>query len=190
MENISVRIKKRFSKALGQGLFAVALLVLPALAYAQGLFPPQTTSENVTIMLDVEGTCSVALDTTQLHLGSTPQLATAMTATDVITVTCSPSLAYTVGIGPGVTGTVSARVLQQVFNSTGAQLHGSGQTLPYGIYQDAGYTTPWENTPSTEVPGTGNGSAQQLTAYFQVPSTTASISPGTYVDTIPVVVTY
>lgn len=50
-------------------------------------------------------------------------------------------------------------------------------------------TINWGNTAGTMVGGTGNGSAQTLTVYGEVPAGQA-VTPGAYVDTITATITY
>jgi spore coat protein U-like protein len=102
-------------------------------------------------------------------------------AQSTITVTCTSSTTYTVGLGTGLaTGaTVSTRKLQN-----GANL------LNYGLYSNATWTTNWGNTLATNwVTGTGNGAAQNITVYGQIPAA-QYVTPGSYADTISVTVTY
>lgn len=62
----------------------------------------------------------------------------------------------------------------------------AGATLAYALYQDSAHTINWGNTVST---GTGNGSAQTLTVYGEVPAG-QSVTPGAYTDTITATITY
>jgi spore coat protein U-like protein len=62
--------------------------------------------------------------------------------------------------------------------------------LNYGLFSDAAWTTNWGNTSGTNwVTGTGNGAAQPLTVYGQIPAA-QYVTPGSYSDTITVSVTY
>jgi spore coat protein U-like protein len=74
----------------------------------------------------------------------------------------------------------------------------SGNFLPYGLYVDSGLTHPWTtgatNSTCTVTNdcylGTGNGSAQSVTVYGQVPTTATAPPSGTYSDTVTMTVTY
>jgi spore coat protein U-like protein len=74
----------------------------------------------------------------------------------------------------------------------------SGNFLPYGLYVDAAYTHPWTtgatNSSCTTANdcylGTGNGAAQSINIYAQVPTTASAPTPGTYTDTVLMTVTY
>jgi spore coat protein U-like protein len=66
----------------------------------------------------------------------------------------------------------------------------SGSALvPYELYQVAGGTTFWGNTPGTDtVAGTGTGSAVPLSVHGKLTST--NFPAGTYEDTVTATVTY
>ncbi len=102
-------------------------------------------------------------------------------AQSTITVTCTNSTTYTVGLGTGLaTGaTVTTRQMQ---NGTAL--------LNYGLFSNATWTTNWGNTAATDwVSGTGNGAGQVLNVYGQIPAA-QYVTPGSYADTISVTVTY
>jgi spore coat protein U-like protein len=102
------------------------------------------------------------------------------TNTSTITVTCTNTTAYQVALDAGLGGgTVTTR---QMKNGT--------VKLNYGLFSDAAWTTNWGNTSGTNwVTGTGNGAAQPLTVYGQIPAA-QYVTPGSYSDTITVSVTY
>lgn len=182
MKNSSGRKERFLPKLLWLGLLAVALGELPGLARAQ-TSSTTTPSIHFTISLDVTGGCTITASASAISFPQTQMLGTAETTTLPISVTCSPGVAYTVGIGAGTAGTVTSRLMS---------LHsgGSSATIPYGLYQDAADTTPWGDTTSTEEAGTGNGSAQTLTVYAQVPAASTPPAVGIYGDYLPITVTY
>jgi len=100
--------------------------------------------------------------------------------TSTVTVTCTNSTTYTVGLDAGLGGgTVTTR---QMKNGT--------VKLNYGLFSDATWATNWGNTSGTNwVSGTGNGTGQALTVYGQIPAA-QYVTPGSYADTITVSVTY
>ncbi len=62
--------------------------------------------------------------------------------------------------------------------------------LNYGLYQNATHATNWGTTTGTDtVPGTGNGAAQVLNVYGQIPAGQL-IAAGSYADTITATITY
>ena len=168
----------KFSNALKTALPTaflgfVVLGLTPTSAVAQA--DPATTTFGVsaTVLKD----CIVSA--TALGFGN--YTGAVNTANSTITVTCTNSTTYTVGLGPGLaTGaTVTTRQMQ---NGT--------YLLNYGLYSNSGLTTNWGNTALTNwVSGTGNGAAQPLTVYGQIPAA-QYVTPGSYADTIAVTVTY
>jgi len=107
-------------------------------------------------------------------------------ATSTITVTCTNTTGYTVGLsaGTGYQATVTNRLMSNGTPGAGTP------TLPYALYSNSGMTTNWGNTSATNwVSGTGNGTAQALPVYGQV-AAGLYVTPGTYTDTITATVTY
>jgi spore coat protein U-like protein len=100
--------------------------------------------------------------------------------TGTIRVTCANGRAYNVALSAGTStgATVTTRKM------TGP----AGALLSYGLYSDAGHTVNWGNSAATNwVTGTGNGAAQQITVYAQLPAG-QYVAPGSYTDTITVTV--
>ena len=63
-------------------------------------------------------------------------------------------------------------------------------TVNYSLYTDIARSTVWGNTVGTDTKsGTGNGSAQTLTVYGQLPAGQYP-TPGSYSDTITATITY
>jgi spore coat protein U-like protein len=102
--------------------------------------------------------------------------------TSTITVECTNTTPYNIGLNQGVNGgSVTTR-----------QMKGgpTNQLINYSLSSDAARTVNWGQTIGTDtVAGTGNGSQQAYTVYGRVPPQTTP-SPGTYTDTITVTVTY
>src|SRR5262249_56597254 len=99
-----------------------------------------------------------------------------------ITVTCTNTSPYNVGLDPGTA--TGATVTTRKMSGPG------GALLAYALYQDAAHTKNWGNTVGTDtVAGTGNGNAQSLTVYGQV-AAGQYVTPGAYADTITATITY
>ena len=97
--------------------------------------------------------------------------------TGTITITCSRNAVYYVGLSGGNSGSVTARTMQ----------YGTAK-LNYGLYSNSTHTINWGNTAATNwVTGTGNGRAQTLTVYAQLPAG-QYVTPGSYTDSITVTV--
>jgi len=149
------------------------------------------------LCLDIPGTALAATATTTFQVTATVQAtclisATALafgtytgsliTATSTISVTCTNTTPYNVGLDAGLaTGaTVTTRKMQGP----------SGALLAYALYRDAAHTNNWGNTVGTDTQsGTGNGSAQALTVYGQL-AASQYVTPGSYSDTITATISY
>lgn len=156
-------------------LFAAAVATI-FLGVAPALAATATTTFTVTAT--VTATCLVSA--TNLSFGS--YTGAVDDANSAVTVTCTNTTPYNVGLNAGTaTGaTTSTR-----------QMTGTGSaTLNYFLYQDSAYSTNWGNTVGTDtLSGTGTGLAQALTVYGQIPAG-QYVTPGSYTDTITATVTY
>jgi spore coat protein U-like protein len=109
-------------------------------------------------------------------------LASAVSQSGSISVTCTNTTPYNVGLdkGAGSGASVSNRLM------TGP----SSATVAYGLFQDSGHATNWGNTIGTDTEtGTGNGNAQTLNVYGHIAAQTTP-QPGAYADTVNVTVTF
>jgi spore coat protein U-like protein len=105
-----------------------------------------------------------------------------ITATSTVTVSCTNSTTYNIGLNKGTGGTATVTTREM---TSPAQA-----TLNYRMFQDSGHTLNWGNTPGTDtVAGTGNGLAKPSTVYGQM-AAGQSGNPANYSDTINVTVTY
>ena len=157
-----------------------AAMICAALAAGPDAASASTVTTTFTVSTDVVTACVVSA--TPLSFGSYLPT-TASTATSVITVACSNTVPYNVGLDAGTStgATVTSRAMT---GPTGAL------PLHYNLFQDSAHTINWGDTVGTDtVPGTGNGSGQTLTVYGQIPSGQGN-RPGAYTDTITVTVTY
>lgn len=152
---------------------AAGVALIPTVASAA------TATTTFLVTTTVLNTCIVAA--TPLAFGAyDPTSATDTDATNAITVTCTASAPYNVGLDKGTNGTsVTARLMKQ-----------GSDTLPYALYSNAGRTTNWGNTVGTDtVTGTGTGILQTYTVYGRIPHG-AAVPSGAYTDTVTVTVTY
>lgn len=154
----------------------IAASCLGALAAPNGAQAASTTA-TMNNTATVAAFCTVA--TTSLAFGTYTSAANA-TTTATVTATCTNTTSYTVALDKGTNGaTETARLMKA---------GSSAATLSYGIYSDSGYTTNWGTTAGSQS-GTGNGSAQTLTAYGKIPSG-QFVTPDSYTDTVTVTLTY
>ncbi|MBV9016942.1 MAG: spore coat U domain-containing protein [Alphaproteobacteria bacterium] len=158
----------------------LALLVFSAGLLASSSGFAGTTTTTLSVTLTINAGCTVSSSPVAFPAQSV--LASAVSQTGSLTVTCTNTTPYNVGLdkGSGTGATITNRLM------TGP----SSATVTYGLFQDSGHSTNWGNTVGTDtVAGTGNGSAQTLTVYGHIaPQTTPQ--PGAYADTVNVTVTF
>ncbi|HEX3430829.1 MAG TPA: spore coat U domain-containing protein [Rhizomicrobium sp.] len=138
-----------------------------------------TTTTNFTVNATVVAACVASAS--NMGFGNyTASSATPDDANSTVTVTCTNNDAYTIALNGGDSGHVAARAMENGLN-----------TLAYGVYTSSGYSTIWgDGTNGTStVAGTGNGAAQNYTAYGQIPVAEYSTA-GSYSDTLTATVTF
>jgi spore coat protein U-like protein len=148
-------------------LFAL-LAAIPSTASAA------TATTSFAVSATVADSCTVSA--TALGFGAYA-VASDSAATTTVTVTCTNGTTYHVALDDGGNFTTTRRMTDAT------------SFLEYELYTDAGHVTRWGNTDTTDVDGTGDGSAQALTVYGLVPSG-QFVTAGSYTDTINVTVTY
>lgn len=161
-----------------QQLGSAFLLAAAAFAASAATYNNGTATATFTVSLTLQANCSITAN--PLSFGTAGVLSTAINQQTTVAVTCTNTTPYNVGLDAGgVTGsTVASRLL------AGTTTGNTGTTVAYQLYQDAGHGTVWGNTQGTDtVAGTGNGSAQSITVYGQVPSQ-ATPRPDTYQATV------
>ncbi|MEJ2574749.1 MAG: spore coat protein U domain-containing protein, partial [Gammaproteobacteria bacterium] len=110
--------------------FAKAML-LTAIVGFTGAASAATTTTNLAVSANVLGTCAVS--TTGLAFGTyDPNQGTDLNQTATISTNCTTGIPYDIGLdaGMGAGATVTSRLM-----TSGAN------TLAYGLYSDAAYTT-------------------------------------------------
>ena len=136
-----------------------------------------TATSTLAVIATVDATCLITAAPLAfgVYAGAQAQ------ATSVLTVTCSDTTPYNVGLDAGLTSgaTVTTRAMSTARGS-----------LPYSLFSDAARTVNWGNTVGTDtVTETGNGGPQALTVYGQI-AAGFFVVPGAYTDTITATVTY
>jgi len=157
--------------------------VLPALAlvvFACGAASAATATGSFNVQVTIAATCTV-ISATALNFGTQGVLTAAVNQTSAITVTCTNTTPYNIGLDKGLNGSsVTSRQMKS----------GAGANINYSLYSNAGMTSNWGQTVGTDtVAGTGNGSGQAYTVYGQIPAQTTPAAAA-YTDTITVTVTY
>lgn len=176
---------------MNKTIFAkLALIALGTCAVAASAAPaanPATTTFNV--LFKVQKSCSVAA--TALDLGIQENTGNVVTAegTGTVTVTCSKTTPYTIGLQPTGSSTTGTGTMaaQNVAPTTG-----NSDSVAYALFSNPAMTAAWGTTVGTNtVASTGTGTATTpLTVYGKVTSTLTAITPDTYQDTVKVYVAY
>ena len=122
-----------------------------------------------------------AVGTSTLNFGSTGTLASNVDATSSITITCTNTTPYTIGLnaGTGTGATVAAR-----------KMTSGVKTIVYSLYRDSARSLVWGTTIGTNtVAGTGIGTGQSVTISGRVGPQSVP-GTGTYSDTVIATVTF
>jgi len=138
-----------------------------------------SSSLSVSVTATVASNC--ALSVANLNFGSMSTLASNTDTTGSITVTCTNTTPYNIGLsaGTGTGATVAAR-----------KMTNGAASVVYSLYKDAARSSVWGNTVGTNTSaGTGTGGAQTSTVFGRVPPQSVP-TPGTYSDTIIVTATF
>jgi spore coat protein U-like protein len=154
--------------------------IVVGLALVGGGADAATTTSTFTVNVTITAQCLINSAST-LGFGTQGVLSANVDQTSTIVVQCTDTTTYDIGLDAG-TGTGASVATRK--------LTGGGATINYRLYSDAGRTTVWGNTVSTDtVNATGNGAAQSYTVYGRVPAQTTP-APAAYSDTITITVTY
>nr|WP_293811228.1 spore coat U domain-containing protein [uncultured Bosea sp.] len=138
-----------------------------------------TAVGNFQVQINIQATC-IVVSASDLNFGNAGVLSVNVDSTSAISVQCTTSTPYTIGLNQGVNGS----------SVTTRQMAGAGGLINYSIFRDAGRTQNWGTTAGSDtVAGVGNGAAQNYTVYGRVPAQTTP-APALYTDTITVTVTY
>jgi spore coat protein U-like protein len=159
-----------------------ALIAFCSFAWSDAEATTVTGTFNVQVI--IQATC-VLNSATNLSFGTVGVLGAPTTPINdqsTITVTCTNSTPYNIGLDKGAHGgSVTTRAMK------GAT---SAATVTYSLFSDPAMTMNWGQTIGTDtVAATGNGSAQPYPVYGQILAQATPI-PDTYTDTITVTVTY
>ncbi|WP_436102273.1 Csu type fimbrial protein [Pararhizobium sp. LjRoot238] len=126
----------------------------------------------------VAASCMVSAS--DLNFGTVGLLASEVTGSTSLAVTCTSGTAYTIGLNNGLTGT----------GPTQRKMTNGSASVTYGLYRDASGTLPFGSTSGTNTySGTGTGVVQSVPVYGRVPAQTTP-TQGLYSDTIVATVTY
>ena len=136
------------------------------------------TTRTFGVVAVVQAAC--AISATPLAFGNYTGVQKDATAT--LTVTCTDTTPYNVGLSVGLAPGATVR--------TRAMTGPAADTLSYAMFQDSPRSVNWGNTIGTDTQvGQGTGSAQNLTVYGRIPAG-QNRRPGSYADTVIATITY
>lgn len=147
-----------------------------------------TATGTLTVQMTISTSCTISAAT--LNFGSLPGTAVIAGATNAsvnVSVTCTNGSPYSIAMNNGANASGSQRRM-----TNGASF------INYNLYTDAGRTSPWTTATSSTTCtstnscylGTGNGSAQSVPVYGQVPAVGSAPTASTYTDTVTMTITY
>lgn len=143
-----------------------------------GTYSNGTQTATFTVSLVLQGGCTISAN--PLNFIATGPLTAALNQQSTVAVNCTNTTPYNIGLDAGsATGsTVATRLM------VGTSSGNTGSTVSYQLYQDAAHATVWGNTQGTNtVGGIGNGAAQSIPIYGQVP-TQSTPQPDTYQSSV------
>lgn len=117
--------------------------------------------------------------TTAVAFGTVSNTTSAKNASGSIYTLCNTP--YTITLGDGN---------NRISGSYRRMTNGNGQYLPYQIYTDSTYSTPWAGTTTVSGVADTTGAAVATPVYAQIPAGTALPTPGSYSDSVVVTVSY
>jgi len=151
-----------------------------------------TTTGTFQVMMTIAKACSVTAGTTSnINLGSVNSNATSTTGNSTISVNCSRTTPYFIGLAPSSANggnTTGAGAMSSVAASATNM-----DKVPYQLNQTSATGPVWGNTATSTTVGNGvaamgTGALQTYTVYATVPS--ANFAPDSYADIVTVNVNY
>jgi len=146
-----------------------------------------TASSTFQVSITIQKACTVTAGApSNISLGTVAATATNVAGNNTISVNCSKTTPYYIGLAPSNASTTGAGQM----SGTGA----NADKVGYQLRSTAGTSgAVWGNTATTTsvgngVAGTGTGAAQTHTVYVTAPS--ANFTPDTYTDVVTVNVNY
>ena len=164
----------------------LSLIVAATLAVTTSAVLAATSPATATfqVLITVNKACSVIAGTaSNIDFGAVDSSTTGLSASSNISVTCSKSTPYNVGLLPSNNSTTGGGVMSNTGPDTVAyQLRSVSATGP--VWGSTATATAVGNG----VAGTGTGAAQTIPVFATVAS--ANVTPGAYADTVTVQVNY
>ncbi len=183
--------RSHYANGLGRrwALIKSALCLGLIVAMAHGdLALAGTVNGTLSVQMQITASCTVGTSSlTFATTAGTSLISTQVTQTGNISVTCTNSNPYSIGLDNGQNASSGQR---RMANGT--------NYISYNVYVDSAHTYPWSTgatnstctTTSDCYLGTGNGTAQTVSVYGVVPTVATAPTSGTYNDSVTITVTY
>jgi len=165
----------------------LSLIVAATLAVTTSAVLAATSPATATfqVLITVAKACSVVAGAgSKIDFGTVDSSATNLSGNSNISVTCSKTTPYNIGLLPSNNSTTGAGVMSPASGS---------DTVAYQLRSVSATGAVWGSTATSTavgngVAGTGTGAAQTIPVYATVAS--ANVTPGAYSDTVTVQVNY
>lgn len=133
------------------------------------------------VSFTVSGTVApkCVVSTAPVNFGSHSALISNIDAVGSVSVTCTPATNYAIRLDGG--HAAAAPTARKMFKGS--------DIITYGLYRNPERDQPWGYTEGTTAQGTGSGNAQPHPVYGRVGPQSTPL-PGTYTDTVVVIVDY
>lgn len=145
-----------------------------------------TAVANLAVSATVTSNC--AISTSPLAFGAYSytgaNLATPLTATGSVSVTCTSGATAEVTLGVGANNNAGSPAIP-----LRRMLSGTTNYLSYFLYKNAIHTEVWADTTATSAAVTANGVAHVITVYGEIPAA-QNVQAGSYGDTVIATVTF
>ena len=139
-----------------------------------------TTTNSFTAQIVITEDCDI-VSAGDLDFGSAGVLASNVDVTSTLSVQCTNSTTYDIGLDAGIGSGA---------DTTTRKMMDGAEFVNYQMFSDSGRSSNWGDVVGTDtVASTGNGAAQIHTIYGRVP-VQSTPSAGTYLDTVTVTVTF
>jgi len=164
-------------------LLATALIGTSAFAASASA---AVATANFQVQITIQKACSVTTNAaSNINFGTVASTAVNTPGTSSISVICSKTTPYYIGLAPSNNTTTGAGVMSGTGSNT--------DKVPYQLNSVSNTGPVWGNTATATtvgngVAGTGTGLAQSISVYATVPN--ANFTPDTYTDTVTVNVNY
>ncbi|MFS9432713.1 spore coat protein U domain-containing protein [Citrobacter sp. C348] len=172
----------------------ITRLILCCSAFS--IFPVADAATPVTgtfqVLMTIQKACTVTAGSgSNISLGSVNATATNTSASNTISINCSKTTPYFIGLAPSVANggnTTGRGAMSSVANAAT-----NTDKVPYQLNQTSATGPVWGNTATAEsvgngVASTGTGLGQSFTVYATAPS--ANFTPDDYADLVTVNVNY